>query len=65
MPRNPAYVAVIEPIKETGMHDYRLDEIERPERHPKAVDRLLGSRRRPIVDRSGGELPGRKVDGRR
>ena len=47
------------------MHDYRLDEIERPERHPKAVDRLLGSRRRPIVDRSGGELPGGKVDGRR
>lgn len=25
-----AYVAIIEPIKETGMEDYRLDEIEAP-----------------------------------
>ena len=47
------------------MEDYRLDEIERPERHPDAADRLTGRRRRPRVDWSGGDLPGRKVDGRR
>jgi hypothetical protein len=33
---------VIEPTKEAGMYDYRLDAIERPERHPTAVDRLTG-----------------------
>jgi hypothetical protein len=60
-----AYIAVIEPIKETGMQDYRLEEIERPERHPKAVDRLTGRRHSAPVNSSGGELPGRKVDGRR
>jgi hypothetical protein len=63
--RAAAYIAVIEPIKETGMRNYRLAEIDRPEQHPEAVDRLLGRRRRPIVDRSGAELPGRKVDGQR
>ena len=40
-----AYLAVIEPIKEAGMQDYRVDAIERPERHPTAVDRLSGRRR--------------------
>ena len=60
-----AYLAVIEPIKEAGMHDYRLDAIERPERHPAATDRLTGQRRRSPIDYSGGELPGRKIDGRR
>ena len=40
-----ACIAVIEPIKETGMQDYRLDEVERPERHSKAVDRLTQSTR--------------------
>ena len=60
-----AYLAVIEPIKETGMQDYRLDAIERPERHPAAIDRLTGRRRNAAVDYSGGELPGRRVDGRR
>ena len=25
-----AYLCLIEPVKETGMQDYRLDEIERP-----------------------------------
>jgi len=60
-----AYLAVIEPIKETGMKDYRLDAIERPERHPTAVDRLKGRRRSVAVNHSGRELPGRKVDGRR
>jgi hypothetical protein len=55
-----AYIAVIEPIKETGMHDYRLDEVEAPKRHPAAVDRLIGRRGRSRVDYSGGELPGRR-----
>ena len=32
-----AYLAVIEPINEAGMQDYRLDAIERPERHPTAA----------------------------
>ena len=31
-----AYLAVIEPIKEAGMQDYRLDAIEQSERHPTA-----------------------------
>jgi len=39
-----AYLAVIEPIKEAGMQDYRLDAIEEPQRHPAAVDRLAGRR---------------------
>jgi hypothetical protein len=60
-----AYVALIEPIKGTGMGDYRLDELEAPEPHPQAVDRLLGRRRPSPVDFTGGELPGRKVDPRR
>ena len=60
-----AYLAVIEPIKETGMQDYRLDAIEQPERHPAAIDRLIGRRRIASVDCPGGELPGRKGDGRR
>jgi hypothetical protein len=60
-----AYLAVIEPIREAGMQDYRLEAIERPERHSAAVDRLTGRRRSAPVDHSGGELPGRKVDGRR
>jgi hypothetical protein len=54
-----------QPIKEAGMQDYRLDAFERPERHPTAVDRLTGRRPSASVDYSGGELPGRKVDGRR
>jgi hypothetical protein len=58
-------LAVIEPVKEAGMQDYRLDAIERPEHHPAAVDRLTGGRRSASVDYSGGELPGRKVDPRR
>ena len=47
------------------MQDYRLEAIERPERRPAAVDRLTGRRRSARVDYSGGELPGRRVDGRR
>ena len=60
-----AYLAVIEPTKEAGMQDYRLDAIERPKRHAAAVDRLTGQRPSVAVDHSGGELPGRKADGRR
>ena len=55
-----AYLAVIEPIKEAGMQDYRLDALERPERHPTAIDRFTGRRRGVAVDHSGGELPGRR-----
>jgi hypothetical protein len=61
-----AWLTVTDPRQERGMGDYRFDQREDPQRHPAAVDRLLGRRRRPIVvDRSGGELPGRKVDPRR
>ena len=61
-----AYLALIEPIKEAGMQDYRLDPIELPQHHIAAVDRLMGRNRRSApVDCSGGELPGRKVDARR
>jgi hypothetical protein len=60
-----AWVCVIEPIKELGMQDYRHDEIEEPQRHPAAVDRLTGRQPSRAVDSSGGELPGRKIDGRR
>lgn len=47
-----------------GMSDYRLDEVEKPERHPDAVKRLTEPPRR-TVSSTGGELPGRKMDGRR
>ena len=60
-----AWVCLVEPVKELGMHDYRLDEIDDPQRHPDAVARLLGPRSQPAINQSGGELPGRKVDGRR
>src|ERR1700741_2251301 len=51
-----AWVCVVEPVKERGMGDYRLDEIEQPKRHPVAVDRLTGGRRAGPVNHSGGEL---------
>ena len=54
---------LVEPTKEFGMHDYRLDEVEKPEHHPDAVRRLTEPLRRPVSNR-GGELPGRKIDGR-
>jgi hypothetical protein len=47
------------------MHDYRLDQREAPGHHPAAIDRLTGRGPSAPVDHSGGELPGRKVDGRR
>jgi hypothetical protein len=46
------------------MADYRLDEVEKPERHPDASKRLTDPPRRPASSR-GGELPGRRIDGRR
>ena len=58
-----AYLCLVEPNKETGMEDYRLDEREHPVGHPAAVRRLTEPPRRPIST-SGGELPGRWVDGR-
>jgi hypothetical protein len=58
-----AHLCLVEPIKETGMDDYRLDEVEAPARHPKAVQRLT-DRTPSLVDQSGGELPGRNLKGR-
>jgi hypothetical protein len=58
-----AYFCLIEPTKEFGMH-YRLDEREAPERHPAATKRFTEPPRRPVPS-TGGELPGRKIDGRR
>ena len=55
-----AWVCLVEPVKELGMHDYRLDEIDDPQRHPDAVAGLLGPRSRSTINQSGGELPGRK-----
>jgi hypothetical protein len=59
-----AYFCVVEPITERSMEDYRLDEIEKPARHPEAVRWLTAPPRRPASSR-GRELPGRKTDGRR
>jgi len=36
-------LAITEPNTETGMTDYRLDQVEGPQRHPAAVDRLSGA----------------------
>jgi hypothetical protein len=46
------------------MTDYRLDEVEKPERHSGAVKRLTEPPRQPASSK-GSELPGRKFDGRR
>jgi hypothetical protein len=59
-----AYFCLIEPTMEFGMHDYRLDEREAPERHPAATKRL-SERSQQSMSSGGGELPGRKLDGRR
>jgi hypothetical protein len=59
-----AYFCLVEPTKQFGMHDYRLDEVEKPERHPAATKRFSEPQRRSISSQ-GGELPGRKVDPRR
>jgi hypothetical protein len=59
-----AYFCLVEPTKEFGMQDYCLDEVEKPDRHPDAVKRVTEPPRR-TVSSTGGELPGRKMDGRR
>ena len=46
-----AYLALVEPIKETGMAAYRLDELDNPQRHQAAADRLCGRRRAPYRSR--------------
>ena len=38
-------LAISEPSTETGMTDYLLDQVEGPQRHPAAVDRLTGTPR--------------------
>ena len=60
-----AWFTVTDPLTERGMGDYRLDQREQPERHPRTVERLTSNRRLASVDLTGGELPERKVDGRR
>jgi hypothetical protein len=63
---SPAYLCVVNPSHETGMEDYRLDELERPVHHPDAVRRLTDADKRAPIDFSRrGEQPGRKVDPRR
>ena len=57
-------IALEEPCKDTGMEDYRLDQRVDPKHHPVAIKRLTGPKRRSHRD-VGGELPGRKIDGRR
>ena len=58
-------MALEEPCKDTGMEDYRLDQRVDPQHHPAAVKRLTGPRRLRPIRYGGGELPGRKIDGRR
>jgi len=47
------------------MEDYRLDKRVDPQHHPAAVKRLMEAGRFRPVRYAGGELPGRKIDGRR
>jgi len=58
-------MALDEPCKDTGMEDYRLDQRVDPQHHPAAVKRLTDPRRPRPIRYGGGELPGRKIDGRR
>src|SRR5215813_5882288 len=61
-----AHLCVVNPSHETGMEDYRLDEIERPVHHPNAIRRLASAEKGARIDFSRrGEHPGRKVDPRR
>jgi hypothetical protein len=57
-------MALEEPCKDTGMEDYHLDQRVDPKHHPAAVKRMTEPKRRSYRH-VGGELPGRKVDGRR
>ena len=59
------HLSLVEAIKESGMADYQLDEVDAPERHPEAARRLTRQGRGRPVSMGGGELPGRKVDPRR
>jgi hypothetical protein len=43
-----AYFCLVEPIAEYGVADYRLDEVEKPERHPEATKRLTEPPQRPM-----------------
>jgi hypothetical protein len=36
-------LALSEPNTETGMTDYQLDQVEGPQHHPAAIDRLTGA----------------------
>ena len=58
-------MALEEPCKDTGMEDYRLDQRVDPQHHPAAVKRLTDPRQLRPIRYAGGELPGRKIDGRR
>jgi hypothetical protein len=58
-------MALEEPCKDTGMEDYRLDQRVNPQHHPAAVKRLTNPRQLRPIRYGGGELPGRKIDGRR
>jgi hypothetical protein len=60
-----AALAISDPRTELGLSDFVLDQQEEPQHHPAAVRRLSGQPQRREVSLSGGELPGRKVDGRR
>jgi hypothetical protein len=57
-------MALEEPCKDAGMEDYRLDQRVDPKHHPAAVRRMTDRERRSYRH-GGGELPGRKIDGRR
>jgi hypothetical protein len=57
-------IALEQPCKDTGMKDYRLDQRVDPQHHPAAIKRMTEPKRRSYRDVSG-ELPGRKIDGRR
>jgi hypothetical protein len=53
-----AYFCLIEPTKEFGMHDYRLDEVEKPARHPAPHDLRDGDAFVLFVPVGGGEAHG-------
>jgi hypothetical protein len=51
--KRAAACAFIEPVKEHGMEDYRLEERDRPAHHLAAVERLSGRTKRRRIDFSG------------
>ena len=57
-----AYFCLVEPTKEFGMHDYRLDEVAKPERHPDAVKRLTEPPRRTVSARAANCPAARSMD---